>query len=58
MYTESTLTSGIVPPIVTTGTIALLPATGADTITSLAVGVLAGLTAWAIIYLYTTKHIS
>lgn len=58
MYTESTLTSGVVPPLVTTGTIAVLPATGADTITTLALGVFAGLSAWAIIYLYTIKRIS
>lgn len=58
MYTESTLTSGVVPPLVTTGTIAVLPATGTDTITTLAIGVFAGLSAWAIIYLYTTKHVS
>lgn len=48
--------SSIVPPAVATGTVAVLPATGADVITSLAVAVGAGLVTWGAVYLYKVWH--
>ena len=54
MYGEVTTTS-VVPPVVATGTAVVLPATGADTLTSLAATLAAGLAAWGIVYLYVAK---
>lgn len=54
MYGEVTTTS-LCPPVVATGTACILPMTGADTVTSLAVTVGAGLATWAIVYLYLAK---
>lgn len=56
MYNESTLSFGVVPPLVATSTVAVLPATGADTITTLGGAVFAGLVTWAVIYLYKMKQ--
>lgn len=44
--------SSIVPPVVATGSVAVLPATGADVLTTLAIAVGAGLITWAALYYY------
>lgn len=48
-------TSSLVPPVVATGTAAMLPMTGADTVMSLAIAAGAGLVTWGVVYLYTVK---
>lgn len=44
--------SSIVPPAVAGGAVVVLPATGADFITSAALAVAAGLVTWGVIYFY------
>ena len=45
----------IAPVVVGGGAVAALPTTGADTLTTLALGVGAGLVTWGVVYLYTVK---
>lgn len=54
MYDNSTLGASVIPPVVATGTVAVLPATGVDFITTLAIAVAAGLVAWGSVYFYKT----
>ena len=54
MYGEVSASS-LVPPVIATGTAAVLPMTGTDVLTSLATAVGAGLVTWGVVYLYTVK---
>lgn len=54
MY-ENNSTTAIVPAVLGTGTAAVLPATGADVITSLAIAVAAGLVTWGVIYFISSR---
>ena len=49
MYSQDVLGS-TAPVVVTTGTVAVLPSTGADFITSAALAVAAGLVTWGVVY--------
>lgn len=53
MYGE--LPGKIAPVVVGGGAAAALPTTGADTLTTLAVGAGVGLVTWGVVYLYTIK---
>ena len=53
MYTDQSGGFGAaVPPIVASGAVTVLPATGADTITTLAGTVAIGLATWGALYMY------
>lgn len=52
MYGEVQGTS-VIPPVVAGGTVAVLPATGADFLTSAALAVAAGLVTWGVVYFIT-----
>ena len=51
MYGEGNSVSTIAPPLTTMGTVTLLPATGADPVTSIAISIAAGLVVWGAAYL-------
>lgn len=52
MYGEPQILPAVTGPLVTVGTAAVLPATGADFITTAATAVAAGLVTWGAVYFF------
>ncbi len=58
MYTNASLAGNLVPPAAAVGTVAVLPNTGVESITTVAVALFIGLCVWAIIYFYRLRQVS
>lgn len=56
MYNGSTTPADFVAPVTTLGAVTMLPATGVNNITSIAIAVFVGLVVWAAIYVYKTRR--